>query len=135
MRVRWTAPAARDLTHICDYIEEHDSSATARRVALSIHERVSALVEFPERGRHGRRSGTRELILPACRTSPSIASEGTPWKSSEFFTARRTGRNELSGKPILKRVARQFPTLGWRLPRPRRGGCGSSLLHFPVSLF
>jgi plasmid stabilization system protein ParE len=63
MRVRWTAPAARDLTHICDYIEEHDSSATARRVALSIYERLSALVEFPERGRPGRKSGTRELIL------------------------------------------------------------------------
>ena len=63
MHVRWTAPAARDLTHICDYIEEHDSSATARRVALSIYERISALVEFPERGRPGRKSGTRELIL------------------------------------------------------------------------
>lgn len=63
MRVRWTEPAARDLTHICDYLEEHNSSAVARRVALSIHERVSALVEFPERGREGRKSGTRELIL------------------------------------------------------------------------
>jgi plasmid stabilization system protein ParE len=24
MLVRWTDPAARDLTHICDYIEEHE---------------------------------------------------------------------------------------------------------------
>jgi toxin ParE1/3/4 len=64
MRVLWTEPAAHDLTHICDYIEKHDSSTTARRVALSIYERVSALVEFPERGRSGRKSGTRELILP-----------------------------------------------------------------------
>jgi len=24
MRIRWTEPAARDLTNICDYIEEHD---------------------------------------------------------------------------------------------------------------
>jgi plasmid stabilization system protein ParE len=44
MRVRWTEPAARDLTHICDYIEEHDSTTTARRVAIFIYERVSALV-------------------------------------------------------------------------------------------
>ncbi len=63
MLVRWTDPAASDLTHICDYIEEHDSSTTARRVALSIYERVSELVEFPERGRQGRKAGTRELIF------------------------------------------------------------------------
>jgi toxin ParE1/3/4 len=63
MRVRWTEPAARDLTHNCDYTEEHNSSAVARRVALSIHESVSALVEFPERGRQGRKAGTRELIF------------------------------------------------------------------------
>jgi toxin ParE1/3/4 len=63
MRIRWTEPAARDLTHICDFIEEHDSSSTARRLALSIHTRVSALVEFSERGRPGRKSGTRELVF------------------------------------------------------------------------
>jgi toxin ParE1/3/4 len=63
MHVRWTEPAVPDLTHICDYIEEHNSSATARRLALSIYERASALVEFPERGRQGRKSGTRELIF------------------------------------------------------------------------
>ncbi len=50
MRVRWTEPAARDLTQICDYIEEHDTSSTARRVAISIYERLSALMEFPEQG-------------------------------------------------------------------------------------
>jgi toxin ParE1/3/4 len=63
MRLRWTDPAARDLTHICDYIKEHDSPTTARRVAISIYEGVGALVKFPERGRPGRKLGTRELIL------------------------------------------------------------------------
>ncbi len=63
MRLRWTEPAASDLTHICDCIEEHNGSTTARRVALSIYKRVSALAEFPELGRTGRKSGTRELIL------------------------------------------------------------------------
>lgn len=63
MRLRWTAPAARDLTQICDYLEEHDSRSTARRVALSIYDRVSALAEFPEQGRPGRKWGTRELIF------------------------------------------------------------------------
>jgi hypothetical protein len=41
MRIRGTEPAARDLTHICDFIQEHDSSATARRLALSVHNRLS----------------------------------------------------------------------------------------------
>jgi toxin ParE1/3/4 len=35
----------------------------ARRVAISIYERLSALMEFPEQGRQGRKSGTRELIF------------------------------------------------------------------------
>jgi addiction module RelE/StbE family toxin len=63
MVVRWTEPAARDLTRICNYIGGHSSAATARRVALSIYEGVASLSEFPEQGRPGRKSGTRELIL------------------------------------------------------------------------
>jgi plasmid stabilization system protein ParE len=32
MQLRWTDPAVSDLTHICDYIEAHGSSAMARRI-------------------------------------------------------------------------------------------------------
>jgi toxin ParE1/3/4 len=63
MRVRWTEPAARDLTQICDYIQEHGSAAAARRVALLIYEGVDTLSRFPGLGRIGRKAGTRELIL------------------------------------------------------------------------
>lgn len=63
MRIRWTGQAVHDLTQICDYLEEHDSAVTARRVALSVYERMSALVKFPERGRPGRKSDTRELVF------------------------------------------------------------------------
>ena len=63
MRLRWTELASRDLTQICDYIEEHDSSATARRVSLAIVERLGNLVDFPESGRVGRKPGTRELVF------------------------------------------------------------------------
>ena len=63
MHIRWTEPAVRDLTQICDYIEAHGTATIARRVALSIFERINALNEFPERGRLGRKPGTRELIL------------------------------------------------------------------------
>jgi toxin ParE1/3/4 len=63
MRVRWTDSAVRDFTHICDYIEEHGSSAAARQVALSIHRRVDMLADFPEYGRTGRKPDTRELVF------------------------------------------------------------------------
>ena len=64
MRIRWTAPAASDLTRICDYIRDHDAPAAARRVALTIYESVASLAQFPHRGRAGRRQDTRELVLP-----------------------------------------------------------------------
>jgi toxin ParE1/3/4 len=70
MRIRWTEPASRDLTQICDYLTKEDSHATARRVALRIYERVHTLTEFPELGRPGRKAGTRELV---CTGLPYLA--------------------------------------------------------------
>jgi len=64
MRIRWTELAARDLTYICDYIEEHDGPAIARRVALAIYRGIDSLARFPHRGRLGRKPGTRELVFP-----------------------------------------------------------------------
>ena len=64
MRIRWTEPAAHDLTQICDYIAEHSGPATARRVALTIYEGISSLTQFPYRGRPGRKAKTRELVFP-----------------------------------------------------------------------
>lgn len=65
MRIRWTKPAAADLNVICDYVKEHGSPAAARRVALAIYEGVSSLGQFPQRGRPGRKEGTRELAIPS----------------------------------------------------------------------
>lgn len=42
MRIRWTQPAARDLTNISGYIEGHNSAETARQVALTIYRSVSS---------------------------------------------------------------------------------------------
>jgi len=64
MRIRWTELAAQDLTHICDYIEEHEGPGAARRVATAICQGVDALSRFPNRGRPGRKTGTRELVFP-----------------------------------------------------------------------
>jgi toxin ParE1/3/4 len=63
MRIRWTDPAVRGLTNICDYVKERDGSVRACRVALSLYERMNTLAEFSERGRLGRKTGTRELIF------------------------------------------------------------------------
>jgi toxin ParE1/3/4 len=65
MHLRWTDPAVRDLTRICDYIQEHGNDATARRVALSIHQQLNILTKFPECGRTGRKPETRELVFSA----------------------------------------------------------------------
>ena len=42
----------------------------ARRIAISITESLLLLTQFPERGRPGRKSGTRELVLS---NSPYLA--------------------------------------------------------------
>ena len=63
MRLRWTDPAVRDLTSICDYLTEHGSPQLSRRIALSIYERIGLLVKYPEFGRTGRLPETRELVF------------------------------------------------------------------------
>ena len=63
MRIRWTEPASRDLIQICDFLSNEDSRATARRIAISNHERIDSLADFPSLGRPGRKAGTRELIV------------------------------------------------------------------------
>ncbi|MBW7850841.1 MAG: type II toxin-antitoxin system RelE/ParE family toxin [Rhodospirillales bacterium] len=61
-RVRWTAPAIRDLVGIRAWIAMSDPT-TAQRVAVTIKEAVDKLETMPNRGRPGRVAGTRELIL------------------------------------------------------------------------
>jgi toxin ParE1/3/4 len=63
MRVRWTMPAAEDLTRIVEYIRT-DNPEAARRVAQTIFEGVAGLGRFPGRGRPGHVEDTRELVFP-----------------------------------------------------------------------
>ena len=63
MLVRWTKPAADDLTHICDYTEERLGVAQARRVAGALYEAADSLKQMPRRGRTGRKPNTRELMV------------------------------------------------------------------------
>jgi toxin ParE1/3/4 len=63
MIVRWTRPAADDLGHICDYTEVRFGAAQARRAAFAIYEAADSLKSMPNRGRIGRKPGTREITV------------------------------------------------------------------------
>jgi toxin ParE1/3/4 len=69
MRVVWTAPAARDLEGIGDYIARQNPRA-ARRIVQRIRARTQALAAHPYLGRPGRVAGTRELVVTS---TPFIA--------------------------------------------------------------
>lgn len=62
MRLRWTAPALRDLESIGDYISR-DNPAAAERIALRILDQADGLALHPQIGRTGRVPGTRELVV------------------------------------------------------------------------
>lgn len=63
MIVRWTKPAADDLALICDYTDNRFGVVQARRAALAIHDAADRLGAMPNRGRIGRKSGTREITV------------------------------------------------------------------------
>jgi addiction module RelE/StbE family toxin len=62
MELRWTEGAAADLEHIANYLFEH-APRRAAELVREIYDAPSALLRFPYRGRPGRKTGTRELVL------------------------------------------------------------------------
>jgi toxin ParE1/3/4 len=62
VRLVWSAPAMSDRIAIFDYITSDNP-----RVAVAVDERIRSQAEhlkrFPEAGRPGRISGTRELVI------------------------------------------------------------------------
>ena len=61
-RLRWTEEAVDDLEQITDYLFEN-APGRATKLVREIYDAPSALLKFPYRGRHGRKSGTREFVL------------------------------------------------------------------------
>ena len=59
MQLRWTAEAADDLEHITDYLLIH-APDRALELARTVYDAPSTLLTFPNRGRPGKRQGTRE---------------------------------------------------------------------------
>jgi addiction module RelE/StbE family toxin len=62
MQVRWTTPAAQDLEEIANYILR-DKPTAAVTVARKLFDAANSLESLPNRGRPGRASGTRELVI------------------------------------------------------------------------
>jgi toxin ParE1/3/4 len=62
MELRWTQEAAADLERITDYLFENTPDRAADLVR-AVYNAPFALVKFPHSGRHGRKAGTRELVL------------------------------------------------------------------------
>ena len=62
MRLVWTAPALADLTALRAYIAR-DKPPAADLQVQRILAAVSALQQFSQSGRRGRRDGTRELVV------------------------------------------------------------------------
>lgn len=62
MQLRWTTEAAADLERIADYLFQHVPERAAELVR-TVYEAPALLLEFPHRGRPGKKAGTRELVI------------------------------------------------------------------------
>ena len=62
MQLRWTEEAADDLEHIVNYLFEQAPDRAAELVR-TVYDAPATLLTFPNRGRLGKKEGTRELVL------------------------------------------------------------------------
>ena len=62
MQLRWTTEAAADLERIADYLFQHVPER-APELVRTVYDAPAVLLEFPQRGRAGKKAGTRELVL------------------------------------------------------------------------
>ena len=63
MELRWTQEAAADLERIAGYLLEH-TPERAERLVRALYDAPATLLTFPNRGRLGKKEGTRELQIP-----------------------------------------------------------------------
>jgi toxin ParE1/3/4 len=82
MQVRWTLAASSDLESIANYLFEK-TPHHAPRLIREFHNAAANLVRFPNRGRLGKKEGTRELVL---RGAPYIVVYKNTGKA--LFTVR-----------------------------------------------
>jgi plasmid stabilization system protein ParE len=63
MKLRYSRRALRQIHAISAYLDKQSHSASLE-IAERIRDAIHMLLEFPEIGRHGSATGTRELIVP-----------------------------------------------------------------------
>ncbi len=63
MRIKWLRCALNDLECIADYIAR-DNPGAALAILDTIEAITAGLADHPKRGRNGRMTGTRELVIP-----------------------------------------------------------------------
>jgi toxin ParE1/3/4 len=64
VRVRWTRLALAHLAEADRHATQAFGVEVSTRTPARIEGAVAGLLSFPERGRNGRVSGTRELVIP-----------------------------------------------------------------------
>jgi len=64
MRLRWASAAADDLENIANFLFEK-TPENAARLIRELCDAPSTLKSFPNRGRAGKKEGTRELVMPS----------------------------------------------------------------------
>ena len=62
MQLRWTQEAANDLDRIAAHLRL-DAPDRATNLIRHVYDAPTALLTFPNRGRPGKKEGTRELVL------------------------------------------------------------------------
>jgi toxin ParE1/3/4 len=94
MQVRWTSAAADDLENIANYLFEK-TSENAARLIREIYNASSSLKSFPNRGRAGKKEGTREWVMPSLPYIIFYQVGAISCSSCASCTVRRTGRDNL----------------------------------------
>ena len=105
MKLRWTAPALRDLEAIGDAIAR-DSPAAAGRVVARILDQAEALTTHPHIGRPGRVPETRELVIT---DTPYIAPYRVRGEDVQILAALHGARRSFAWKARAPQEPRGVP--------------------------
>lgn len=88
MKIRWTAPASRQLEAAFDFVAE-DNERAARTMVTRIWKAADVLRMHPAAGRKGRVAGTRELVV---RGTPFVVAYQLRKNTVEILAVWHTAR-------------------------------------------
>lgn len=63
MRIRYTETALADIRSTLNYVAREADERTALNILARVQNAIQSLTNFPEQGRIGRVTGTRELVV------------------------------------------------------------------------